>query len=133
MFNRVGVFLLTLFSSIFLFAILVFGVALISSGTAVGIGLGIGALIIMLLIAVMMIWEISFGFNSAKLESLASAQGINWQLDKNQLTQLKLKFPQNSWQYHYLVAIECESERNRKGAREAVRSALALLKYNDAN
>jgi len=119
------------------------GVALVGSGSAVGIVLG-AAVLVVLAVGGLMVWrEVEFGLKSARLAAVLKAEGglpiddlprrPSGRVDRAAADEVfaerrsEAEAEPDSWRTWYLLGLAYDDAGDRSRARSAIRRALALF------
>lgn len=128
---KLGVTLLVAVCLLFLATMGLFAWGFITSGEPLGIGLGIGIVILAPLILWTIVREVRFGLATQRLGRIEAREDFLSGVDLQDFPAAKARAEAtpNNWRAWYTLALSYDVNRDRAGARRAMREAVARFNH----
>ncbi len=128
MLAKVGAAALTVVACVFIVAMGLFAWGFLTSGEPIGIGMGVGVAVLTPIILWTILREVRFGFATQRLGAAEAREDFLAGTDLSDFPSAKkaVEAEPENWQAWYALAFAYESNRDRRGARRAMREAVRL-------
>lgn len=133
MLAKIGAGALTALALLFVGAMALFAWGFFQSGSAVGVGLGLGIAVLTPIIAWAIVREVRFGIATQKLGAAEAREDFLGDIDLGNFDAAKHEVERepDNWRSWYRLALAYDLHRDRKGARRAMRAAIARFEGSE--